>query len=130
MERGSAAILRGMRRTGDLIQIEGGNQYNALRSGNPVQRWWHRSKLLLIDELLKPSPSDRILDVGCGSGVCSFHMAERGAKVVGVDGNPSAVEFARSAYPDLGAGTLRFELGLIDELGFRLHRSAKPFAWK
>jgi 2-polyprenyl-3-methyl-5-hydroxy-6-metoxy-1,4-benzoquinol methylase len=112
-------ILRsGMqRRTGDLIEIDGAYQHNALRSKNPVQRWWHKSKLLLIDELLKPSQGDRILDVGCGSGVCSAHMSERGAEVVGIDGNPAAIEFARAAYPGRSPG-LSFEKGLVDELAF------------
>jgi 2-polyprenyl-3-methyl-5-hydroxy-6-metoxy-1,4-benzoquinol methylase len=102
---------------GDLIDIDGAYQHNALRSKNPVQRWWHQSKLCLIDELLEPLPGDRILDVGCGSGVCSAHMAAKGAEVVGVDGNQAAIDFARAAYVG-GMPGLSFQKGLVDELAF------------
>jgi 2-polyprenyl-3-methyl-5-hydroxy-6-metoxy-1,4-benzoquinol methylase len=105
------------RRTGDQISIDGAYQYRALREGHPVQRHWHRSKLLLVDSLLKPMPGDRILDVGCGSGVVSAYMANAGASVTAVDGNASAIEFATRQF-QAQAERLHFRLGLVDDVGF------------
>ena len=36
-------------------------------------------------EMLVPQPGERILDVGCGSGVFSLDVLSRGAKIVGLD---------------------------------------------
>ena len=49
----------------------------------------------LID-LLAPRPGERILDLGCGDGVLSARLAERGADVLGVDASAAMVEAARS----------------------------------
>jgi SAM-dependent methyltransferase len=49
-------------------------------------------------DLLDPQPGERILDVGCGDGALTLKIAERGAKVVGVDNSPELVAAAR----DLG----------------------------
>jgi SAM-dependent methyltransferase len=50
----------------------------------------------LIDELLAPEPADlAVLDVGCGTGIASIGMAERGAKVLGVEVAPRMAEIAR-----------------------------------
>ena len=38
-----------------------------------------------IMELVDPGPKDRILDVGCGTGIFTEHYARRGAQVTGVD---------------------------------------------
>jgi 2-polyprenyl-3-methyl-5-hydroxy-6-metoxy-1,4-benzoquinol methylase len=103
------------RRLGDRIEIAGDYQHRALHAGNAVQRFWHESKLQLIDALLVPGPGERVLDVGCGSGVCSGHVAASGAHVVGIDANPSALAFARRAY---GSETIRFVEGYVDDLPF------------
>src|SRR5438067_2117767 len=51
----------------------------------------------LIDELLGPEPASlAILDVGCGTGIASRQMAERGAKVLGVEVAPRMAEIAGS----------------------------------
>jgi SAM-dependent methyltransferase len=52
---------------------------------------------VLIDELLGPEPASlAALDVGCGTGIASRQMAERGAKVLGVEVAPRMAEIARS----------------------------------
>jgi SAM-dependent methyltransferase len=52
---------------------------------------------VLIDELLGPEPASlAVLDVGCGTGIASRPMAERGAKVLGVEVAPRMAEIARS----------------------------------
>jgi len=51
----------------------------------------------VIDELLGPEPSGLdVLDVGCGTGIASRQMAERGANVLGVEVAPRMAEIARS----------------------------------
>jgi SAM-dependent methyltransferase len=50
----------------------------------------------VIDELLGPVPAGLdVLDVGCGSGIASRQMAQRGAKVLGVELAPLMAEIAR-----------------------------------
>jgi SAM-dependent methyltransferase len=50
----------------------------------------------LIDELLGPVPADlNVLDVGCGTGIASRQMAQRGANVLGVELAPRMAEIAR-----------------------------------
>ncbi len=50
----------------------------------------------VIDELLGPVPTGLdVLDVGCGTGIASRQMAQRGAKVLGVELAPRMAEIAR-----------------------------------
>lgn len=51
---------------------------------------------VVIDELLGPDPCGlEVLDVGCGTGIATRPMAERGAKVLGVELAPRMAEIAR-----------------------------------
>ena len=60
---------------------------------------------VLIDELLGPEPAGlEVLDVGCGTGIASRQMAERGAKVLGVELAPRMAEIARSHGIDVELG--------------------------
>jgi trans-aconitate methyltransferase len=47
-----------------------------------------------ILEWLDPKPGEEILDLGCGDGVLTAQIAERGAHVLGVDASPEMVEAA------------------------------------
>jgi SAM-dependent methyltransferase len=49
-------------------------------------------------ELLAPTKGERILDLGCGQGVFSRAMAEKGALVTGIDAAPTLIKKART-YP-------------------------------
>ncbi|MGD0395030.1 MAG: class I SAM-dependent methyltransferase [Acidimicrobiales bacterium] len=50
----------------------------------------------VIDELLGPVPEGLdVLDVGCGTGIASRQMVQRGAKVLGVELGPRMAEIAR-----------------------------------
>lgn len=69
----------------------------------------------LID-WLNPQPGERVLDVGCGDGVLSLQIAERGAQVHGVDSSPALVEAARQRGVDavVGDGQAIEETGRYD----------------
>jgi SAM-dependent methyltransferase len=59
----------------------------------------------LIDALLGPRPEGLdVLDVGCGTGIASRLMAERGASVLGVEVAPRMAEIARSHGIDVEIG--------------------------
>lgn len=59
----------------------------------------------LFDELLGPEPASLdVLDVGCGTGIASRQMAQRGAKVLGVEVAPRMAEIARSHGIDVEGG--------------------------
>lgn len=102
-------------RRGDRIAIPGDYQYRALTEGHPVQRYWHAAKLKLVDRLLRPSSADTVLDVGCGSGVVADHIASTGARVIGLDANPAAIEFASSQFV---RPNLEFLTGFAHELPY------------
>ena len=51
----------------------------------------------VIDDLLGPTPEGLdVLDVGCGTGIFSRQIAQRGAKVLGVELGPRMAEIARA----------------------------------
>lgn len=50
---------------------------------------------ILLIESLDVRSGEKILEIGCGSGVVSIHCALNGASVTAVDINPSAIELAR-----------------------------------
>ncbi len=45
-------------------------------------------------ELLDPKRGERILDIGCGDGVLTAKLAERGCDVVGIDSSPEQIQVA------------------------------------
>lgn len=74
---------------------------------------WGVGDYALIAERLEPAAhavvdlaaitsSDRVLDVGCGTGNAALLAAERGAKVVGLDFEPSLLEIAKDRARDDG----------------------------
>ena len=100
------------RRVGDAISIPGDYQHRAARSSNPVQRFWHAAKKLVVDEMLPAAPGELVIDAGCGSGVIADYLASSGAEVMGVDANPEAIGFATAEF---ARPNLRFVLGLVDD---------------
>ncbi len=101
------------RRLGDEIAISGDYQHRALTDGPPVQRFWHRAKLELLDWFFSPAAGLQALEVGCGSGVMADALARRGLEVLAVDANDRAVDYANRTFARDG---LRFLRGYLDEL--------------
>jgi len=100
------------KKDGDAIAIGGDYQYRALTEGYSVQRFWHRAKLLAIRKFLPPRAQDRVLDIGCGSGVVSGFLGESGAHVVGLDTSAEAIRFATARY---GSEQVKFVRARVDE---------------
>jgi ubiquinone/menaquinone biosynthesis C-methylase UbiE len=57
--------------------------------GNQVFARYRRISLELLEEAFKEG--DRVLDVGCGSGLEAVHLARRGVRVIAVDPVPERV---------------------------------------
>ncbi len=52
-------------------------------------------------KLLAPAASERILDIGCGTGHLTQKIADSGAVVTGLDADPAMIAQARIHYPGL-----------------------------
>jgi len=65
-----------------------------LDSPYPLRRYAHRTGYESIAKFVKPG--ETVLDAGCGEGVLSWYLAERGAKVTAMDISAPNVENARA----------------------------------
>jgi len=77
----------------------------------------------VVVERAAPQPSERVLDVGCGTGNAALLAAARGATVTGVDPAARLLDVARARAVDLGlevtfapgeAGAIPLERGSVD----------------
>lgn len=60
----------------------------------------------LLDEHIRPG--SRVLDLGCGSGVFSFFLAEKGCGVTGVDGAENMIALCQKTQRERGLLNLTF----------------------
>ena len=54
-----------------------------------------------VVELLAPQPGERILDLGCGTGLLTAQIGRSGATIVGLDSSAEMIHLARQHYPSL-----------------------------
>ena len=81
---------------------------------------------IVIDEILGPDPTGLdVLDVGCGTGIAARQMAERGARVLGVELAPRMAEIARRHGIDVETGAFED----WDAAGRRFDRVTSAQAW-
>jgi trans-aconitate methyltransferase len=66
-----------------------------------------------VVKLLAPKQSERILDLGCGTGALTAEIAAKGSQVVGVDRSAEMIAEARNKFP-----AIRFEVCDARELPF------------
>jgi trans-aconitate methyltransferase len=92
-----------------------GSQWNAGLYDDKHSFVWKMAAGVL--DLLEAKPGERILDLGCGTGHLTSQIAEKGAKVLGVDRSATMVQQAREKYP-----ALQFEVMDAREISF-----AEPF---
>src|SRR5215470_17327052 len=88
------------------------NQWNAVQYDAKHSFVYEKAKALV--ELLAPKAGERILDLGCGTGVLTAEIAGRGAETLGVDQSEEMISQARKKFPALqfevlDARELRFE---------------------
>jgi len=100
-------------RRGDSILISGDYQHRARIDGFRVQRFWHAEKERMVRKFSAPAPGDRVLDIGCGSGVIANVLASMGAVTTGIDANPAAVDYARRTFKQ---ANLDFRVGHVEEI--------------
>jgi cyclopropane fatty-acyl-phospholipid synthase-like methyltransferase len=92
-------------------------------AGDPSRLPWHREapEALLVAAVEKLGPGRRALDLGCGAGVFSVWMAQRGLRVTALDLFPEAIAMA-SARANAQGVTLELITGdLVD------YRAPEPF---
>jgi SAM-dependent methyltransferase len=91
----------------DYHSVAGDYQYRALHSGHPMQRFWHRGKLTMIDRLLKVhlKENSRLLEIGCGAGNLLMQAVVRGSYPVALDLSMQALGFVRSRLEEACTGT-------------------------
>jgi trans-aconitate methyltransferase len=87
------------------------NQWNAAQYDAKHAFVYEKAKGLVA--LLAPEVGERILDLGCGTGVLTAEIAERGAEVLGVDRSEEMISQARKKFP-----ALKFEVLDARELRF------------
>ena len=63
-----------------------------------VENIWPGIVRLLRDA--GPGRGDRVLDVGCGSGLLARRLVDAGFQVTGVDASPAMIDLARTSVPD------------------------------
>jgi len=82
----------------DYHSVAGDYQYRALQAGHPMQRFWHRGKLLMIDRLIRPHlrAGSRLLEIGCGAGNLLLQATVAGSYPVALDLSRQALTFVRS----------------------------------
>ncbi len=89
----------------DYHSVAGDYQYRALQAGYPMQRFWHRGKLLMIDRLIRPhlSAGSRLLEIGCGAGNLLLQATVAGSYPVALDLSMQALTFVRSRLEEAGS---------------------------
>lgn len=67
-----------------------------------MQRFWHRGKLTMIDQLIRPhlKAGSRLLEVGCGAGNLLLQATVTGSFPVALDLSMQALTFVRSRLED------------------------------
>jgi len=54
----------------------------------------------LVD-ILRKIRCDRVLDLGCGTGVLTNEISGFANEIIGIDSSPAMIEKAKATYPDL-----------------------------
>ena len=104
----------------DYQSVDGDYQSRAMHTGLPMQRFWHKGKLIVWDELILPlisgDPQYPIIEVGCGSGLLIEHMAHFPQMKVGVDINYQALNYLSNRFNEISAKGLFFSVSAFGEL--------------
>ncbi len=90
----------------DYHSVAGDYQYRALHSGHPMQRFWHRGKLALVERLIKRhlSAGSKLLEIGCGAGNLLMQAVVKDSFPVALDLSMQALTFVRSRLDEAVSG--------------------------
>ena len=90
----------------DYHTIAGDYQYRALNEGHAMQRFWHRGKLVMIDQLVHPhlKENSRLLEIGCGAGNLLVEASVQGSFSIALDLSMQALTFVRSRLQTVETG--------------------------
>jgi len=92
----------------------GAEQFHTYYEGRPE----FRERLDLWYELLDKHIVDGglALDMGCGTGVFSFYLSQKGARVIGIDGSHDMVRFCDAQIQNRHLDNIRFIEGRLPDL--------------
>ena len=70
-----------------------------------MQRFWHRGKLIMIDQLIRPHlrAGSRLLEIGCGAGNLLLQATVPGSYPVALDLSMQALTFVRARLQDMAS---------------------------
>jgi len=90
----------------DYHAVAGDYQYRALNEGHAMQRFWHRGKLVMIDQLVRPylKEDSHLLEIGCGAGNLLVQASVPGSVPIALDLSMQALNFVRSRLQELVTG--------------------------
>lgn len=82
----------------DYHAVAGDYQYRAMHEGHAMQRFWHRGKLVMIDQLVRPHvrADSRLLEIGCGAGNLLVEASVSNSFPTALDLSMQALTFVRS----------------------------------
>jgi len=92
-------------------------QYNALQSKNYIHSNWYKTKLDAIEKLLNVKKTNRILDIGPGSGNFEFMFAKKVKEIVAIDYNDEAVDFLKRKIKEKKIKNVKVQVGDVRKLG-------------
>lgn len=84
----------------EIIEFYDG-RLSSMMKNHSVRNTRLNRALACLDNIVKPGMT--VLDIGCGTGITSRHLASVGARVTAVDISPKLIEYARehSYHPDI-----------------------------
>jgi SAM-dependent methyltransferase len=80
----------------DYSTIPSGYYHDAVTSGHPIRRAWHRQKFTRVVECLSTAPNQSIVDIGCFAGSFLSLLPEQTfTRQLGIDILPNQIEYAQ-----------------------------------
>jgi ubiquinone/menaquinone biosynthesis C-methylase UbiE len=97
----------------DYQTVAGDYQYHAMLHGLPMQRFWHKGKLVFWDKVIAPrlgrvQTNTPIMEIGCGAGLLIQHLASSPQLKLGLDINLHALTFLQKRFKEMQKTDLFF----------------------
>ncbi len=83
-------------------------------AGNSINSGLIKIETGLMLEMLKPSKGESVLDIGCGSGLSTFALLEKGLDVTGIDPSFHMLELAKKKFKN----RVTLHRGVAEDLPF------------